>query len=555
MDVIDAFKSLGFVHTRQTNYAAFSEHVGRLKDQGLEERFNAQIDDLARLGVIDTKLQGRIESAKSDKRRIYDRFFVFWREAVKHLIDSSTFTFEDQKYFAFLHESKSIAEGSFLSGAAAYSHVLVDEFQDINALDLNLLTTIVDRSGASLTVVGDDDQAIFEWRGASPEYILQPDQFLGRSFSTFKTGVNYRSPANIVNCSQRLIRNNVRRVEKSIAAARDDDAQITVLPISDYSQAVDVVDDLLAKARSGDETVAIIGRKRSQIIPFQVDFVSKGVDFCAAEDLQVFLSETFDSLINLLDIKAKSGSDFAGSKSVTDALLLCSRVKRFPLSKSDKAALQMHLTQGRPKSLSEAADELRGYSGPLKGKKDGSNVALDMADAIKRFLACSGVAETLQSLGENFQGLQKDFGKAEDDIFFADPPFGRLSEYARRYGSDYERFIADIEAARDELVLMPTFHGDGGRALENAGVFGRPVHLMTAPRAKGREFDYVVLLDAIDGIWPIRKSDSTDAELEAERRMFYVAFTRTRKEIVMLVNQSFGGKMVWQSPYIAELGI
>ncbi len=58
---------------------------------------------------------------------------------------------------------------------------MVDEFQDINPLDIALIKGIAQRHRATLTIVGDDDQAIFEWRGATPEYILHPEQYLGAS--------------------------------------------------------------------------------------------------------------------------------------------------------------------------------------------------------------------------------------------------------------------------------------------------------------------------------------------------------------------------------------
>ena len=551
MEIIDAFKSLGFDHTRHDSLTAFLEHTKCLGEQGLAARLDRQVDELARLNVIDTKLVGRQEFAQADKKQLYRRFFRFWREAVGHLIESATFTFEDQKYVAYLHERQSIERRSLLSGAAGYSHVLVDEFQDINPLDLSLIQAITDRSRASLTVTGDDDQAIFEWRGASPEYILRPEEFLNRDFVTHKLGVNYRSPANIVDHSQRLIRHNRRREAKAISAAQNSEARIEVEPISDFSRCIDVVNSVLARAFSDGGRVAIIGRKRSQIIPFQVHFVSKGVEFCAAEDLQVFLSKTFDTLLDILDIKTR----MAVPSAVKDALALCDRVKRFPLNKKDTASLVQQIAGHRPRTLLEAAAAVRQYGGPLKGVKNGIKIAGEMADAIEGFVACGDVSETLSFLGESFQGLRKDFGKADDDIFFLDPPFGRLAEYAKGHGDDYDGFVWDIKGARAELAHVPRFHDDDGVAPEQVDLFKRPVHLMTAPRAKGREFDYVVLLDVVDGIWPIRTKDQTEAELEAERRLFYVAFTRTRKEIVMLVNESLAGRDTTPSPFIEELGV
>src|SRR5690606_24245469 len=111
----------------------------------------------------------------------------------------ATFTFEDQKYYAYLDERQKVEEaGKPLAGIAKYDHVIVDEFQDINPLDLNLVKCIVDRHRATITLVGDDDQAIFEWRGTTPAYILEPDRFFAGKFQTFTLQTNYRSPANIV---------------------------------------------------------------------------------------------------------------------------------------------------------------------------------------------------------------------------------------------------------------------------------------------------------------------------------------------------------------------
>ncbi len=79
-----------------------------------------------------------------------------------------------------------------------------------------------------------------------------------------------------------------------------------------------------------------------------------------------------------------------------------------------------------------------------------------------------------------------------------------------------------------------------------------PLHLMTALRAKGKEFDAVILLDVNQDIWP-SKLATTDAQLESERRVFYVAVTRARKRLTMLVNESLLGKPASPSPYLAEM--
>ncbi len=156
-------------------------------------------------------------------------------------------------------------------------------------------------------------------------------------------------------------------------------------------------------------------------------------------------------------------------------------------------------------------------------------------------------------LSEHFEGLQVDFGKAADDIFFTDPPFLQLAAYASTYGDNYDRFIDDIEQAKDQLAYTSPFDDDDGES-ESTESQKRPMHLMTALRAKGKEFDTVVLLDVVDGIWPHKKANQL-RQWEAERRVFYVAFTRAKQRVVMLVPTHFGDKETTISPYVGELGL
>ena len=194
----------------------------------------------------------------------------------------------------------------------------------------------------------------------------------------------------------------------------------------------------------------------------------------------------------------------------------------------------------------------RCIAAPLKGANAGGRISLEMASALRGFLEADQVADAIGELGNQFAGLQVDLGKAEDDIFFADPPFLHLAEYATRYGNDYMSFVDDIERAKDQLVFVPPFEDDADTT-STADLWKRPVQLMTAIRAKGKEFDTVILLDVNDGIWPNRNAQSPQ-EKEAERRVFYVAFTRARKRVVMLISKRLGNRPAIPSPYISELG-
>ena len=111
-------------------------------------------------------------------------------------------------------------------------------------------------------------------------------------------------------------------------------------------------------------------------------------------------------------------------------------------------------------------------------------------------------------------------------------------------------------------MYVPPFEEDASKGSVEER-WRRPLHLMTALRAKGKQFDTVVLLDVRDGIWP-NKNAQTAAQLEAERRVFYVAFTRARKKVVMLLDDRVGksdqlrldfGDDWMVSPYVGELGL
>ncbi|MBN2592484.1 MAG: ATP-dependent helicase [Sedimentisphaerales bacterium] len=558
MDIIDAFKSIGFDHVRQTNYELFAQRLKELREQGLKHKIDEIIDNLVRLGVLSSRVNRRGEEcARTGDKDVHSAFFRFWREATQHLIDSATFTLEDQKYYAYLDERQKLEEGKYLTGAARYDHILVDEFQDINPLDLALIKAISERNRAMITVVGDDDQAIFEWRGATPEYILNPSKFFGVEFPhTLTLQTNYRSPRNIVEHAQKLIANNVRRVDKPIHSILDHDAEIDVRETETFTEAMDIVHDevrrFVIEGRSPSR-VAIIGRKRSQIIPYQIFFASKEVPFCAAEDLQIFMSNAFNRLLRLIMIKNRCESRQMRSQVIDDVLELCNYVKRYPVKRSDREAIRRHLSLSRASTTSESVEVLAGYRGPLKGSNKDGTIAAGMADSIRSFLQATTVRESLIKMGMRFEGLQIDLGKSEVDIFYTDPPFLYLAEYAERYGDDYMQFVEDIERAKEQLVYVPPMEDETDLSSDD-DLWMRPLHLMTALRAKGKEFDCVILLDVNDGIWPNKNAKELD-ELEAERRVFYVAFTRSRKKVLILVARNLGSRKTKPSPYISELGL
>lgn len=554
LEIMDALKSLGFDHTRMKSANDFNDQIQSLLDLDLGWRLEDLWERLIRIEVLTSRASDTTDT-KGFLKEVYKGFYKFWLEATDQLIKNATFTFEDQKYFAFLDERQKSEEADKpLAGIAKYEHVIVDEFQDINPLDLNLVKAIVARHRATITLVGDDDQAIFEWRGTTPTYILEPHRFFSGKFQTFTLQTNYRSPSNIVTLAQKLIRNNNRRVDKNTRAARSANADIRIHETEDINEALDLASKLVANhiEHGGSPTrIALIGRKKAQLIPYQVYFASNNVPFCAAEDLQIFLSKTFDRLLELLDIKQRAGQRQRPRQIADDFMKLCDLVKRYPIKKAEREALVNHLTKTAKGTNKDSIDCIAAYKGSLKGANPGAQMSIEYADAVRTYLNADSVAEALTALGSHFEGLAADFGKADEDIFFKDPPFGQLAEFAQRYADDYPAFLDDIEKAKEQLAHVPPTDDD---APDTTDVQRRPVHLMTALRAKGKEFESVLLLDCVEDIWPMKYAQ-TPAQLEAERRVFYVAFTRAKKRVVFQTTKRLGKRTATPSRYLSEMGL
>ena len=422
MDGMEKLKSLGFRHD-QIDEDSIQSHVSLLEELSLTPGLHEMVQALEEFGIAD--------SNKSFVETMSNEFLPFWSGATETMFSQGLYTFEDQKYRPMLWLEDSVARGDSWSGAARTAHIIVDEFQDINPLDLTLINLLRKVNSSSLTIVGDDDQAIYEWRGSSPDFILEPDRHFGESFSTFVLETNYRSPRNIVEISQELIRHNTRRVAKNVRANSTAMADVELKQYSSVAECVGDTTRFVKHLLEDDAvtSVALVSRKRSQILPYQITFASEDISFYAAEDLNLGLSKAFEELQLLLAIRGQANNPNSpfGPSPVELVLKMADKVKKFPLSKADKAGLVQYFNSERPTSVIDAVNALSNYTGPLKGANDDGSRSRDFADSMKALLQAQTVTTALQSISQGFVGLQKDWGKSEEDFFYTDPPFFYLA--------------------------------------------------------------------------------------------------------------------------------
>lgn len=550
LELIDEFKSLAFIHKRHTDFQSFSSHVNNLEQQGLSAYLARQLTQHLKDGGILEQ-----EHLDDPYPNIFSRFYRFWLAAVPALAEAGYFTFEDQKYFALLDELNLLTEFSTSGPPPTYDHILVDEFQDINPLDLRLIKAIRERTNATMTIVGDDDQAIYEWRAGTPEYILNPDVMFQIPFETKILQVNYRSPANMIHMSQQLISHNKRRVPKQTQAqlSPPEDATIEVInPTGDIDSLheLDLLRDDAIRKGIDPTRIAILTRRNDQLINPQIYFMTERIHIAVARDQQLATSDSYRALLELLQIKAEAGYPRALLDVRGAVLSLLRGALGDGVGRQGRAQIRGILPRQGSISVQDAVSLLADHFDSGGFASLGERQLRNATIATEDFIESKSVVDALGCLEQSFAMFKEDREEGDEDIFRAAPPFGHLKSHSHRFGNDPSAFVDFLrDSAKNYVHDVSSEEYDIERQSSNPEF--RPIRMMTAHRAKGREFDYVILPDVVDGIWP-SGSHETIEEKEGERRVFYVAFTRARKRVSIMVNRDRGSA---QSPYVAELGL
>jgi DNA helicase-2/ATP-dependent DNA helicase PcrA len=557
-DLIDAFKECGFNDTGDLN--GFGAHFQFLIDENVRF-FRTQLAELCAQGFI-TKVAFDNWDVQKTIENLLVRWYPFYCEFSEKLFAADKISLNDQKFQAnALLQQKLIAGSSFRKSQSVFTDIIVDEFQDVSPLDLAFIKSLITFHGANLVIVGDDDQTIFEFRGSSPNFIITPDKYFNGTFSTFTLGINYRSPKNIVDMSQDLILHNRHRVEKTISTSSVEDAEVAVERRANSTALFEYVMNAVKNdlANGTHKRIALIARKRSQLLPYEVLFTKEQIDYFTPDDLNMFLDRAFSDLSGLLEIKKKllRHPEWISS---ADIVALCNKVGRYPLKKSDQTQLMDYLERKlSDKSVDTVYSVLKASDLSFQfmskdvewhGKKE--RFASASANAIAHFLKAKSVAATIQIFSDRFEGFAKDYGKSDDAIFYTDPPFYHLIDFAERYKSDFDEFLHDIESAIEKARRVSLRSGESEES--DGGKVAKRLHLTTALRIKGEEYDAVYILDANDAIWPNRNAKEAD-ELEGERRLFYVATTRARKKLIFSYSTQVHDEFATASRYLQEMGL
>ncbi len=397
-----------------------------------------------------------------------------------------------------------------------YRYVMVDEYQDTNAVQFRLVAMLSAKYG-NLCVVGDDDQSIYRFRGATIENILSFEDAFSCDPQTdvIRLEQNYRSTQNILTCANKLILNNKGRKGKNLwTDSGDGDKVIVYRTLSEKSEAQFIAEKITAHVESGGKfsDLAVLYRMNAQSnaieqlfmrssIPYRIFGGTKFYDRKEIKDITAYLS-VISNHWDILRLRRIINEPKRGIGEATAAYLeqICSDLGLDPitvmLSSESYAPLQKRSKQLR--SLGEMFAALTDLS---------ENEPLE--DLLDDLLEMSGYKEYQEKQGEE--------GAA------------RLENI-----DELKSTMADYESDADEPTLSGfleeiALYTELDRYDEN----GDYVSLMTIHSAKGLEFDTVFTVGMEEKIFPSARSSDNPEDIEEERRLAYVAITRAKKHLYL----------------------
>ncbi len=440
---------------------------------------------------------------------IFDRY-------QKKLAEHRALDFDDLllKAIELLHERSEIRE----KYRSRYVHLMVDEFQDTNAVQYRLLKLLAPSEG-SICVVGDEDQSIYSWRNADLTNILNFPTDFGE-VETLPLGQNYRSTPNIIEASAALISANRLRHGKRLWTENPPGDPVTVIECDSDEEEAEMIAAQIRKSRRLGiplNDVAILYRTNAQSRILETTFAREGIParviglrfFNRAEvrDIVAYLYTAFNPyddahLLRIINVPARA----IGAKTVAG---LRDYAERYGLS------------------LSQALDRL----------------FLDSDDKGQTAVAGLRGIEALRIFHQVIAGLRR---KIEQDS-----P-AEVVRYAVKE-SGYAGFINELPDSEDRLAnldqLLGMAHGYPGAGLEALAEFLQQVSLVsdadsyskeadavtlaTFHGAKGLEFDLVFVTGLEEGLCPHTRSMYDMPQLEEERRLVYVGMTRARKRLFL----------------------
>ncbi len=404
-----------------------------------------------------------------------------------------------------------------------YRYILIDEFQDINRLQYDIIRLLA-KPQDNLFIVGDDDQSIYCFRGAKPEIMLNFKKDYPQA-GQILLNYNYRSQAYIVAAAQRLISHNQKRFEKEIIPNNKAGMPVSVSSFPTQEEEDEEIAACLRRLHAEGmpyQEMAVLFRTNTQARHLLGKLMAYNIPFQMKDRVpnlfEHWIAKNFIAYIKLAQ----------GSRDRALVLQVMNRPNRYLSRESlEDETVDFRVWKQIYKDRSWMAERIEKLEYDLSLIQKANPYA-----AVSYIRRAVGYDRYLEEYAEYRRMRPEELLETVNE----------LQESARGFDT-FEEWFSYMDEYRHELELQK-------QQREQNGING--VVLATMHSSKGLEYDAVFLPDVNEGIVPYKKAQ-TEEETEEERRMFYVALTRARKQLYVFSVRQLHGKDREPSRFIKEL--
>lgn len=395
-----------------------------------------------------------------------------------------------------------------------WRYIMVDEYQDTNHAQFRLVSLLA-KKYQNLCVVGDDDQSIYKFRGATIENILGFEQQF-QDTAVIRLEQNYRSTQTILDAANEVIRHNIARKGKNLWTQNGEGEKIVLRQLRDERSEAQFIADTIEEdvadkgMKYGDH--AVLYRMNAQSGVLEQYFIKAGIPYRLFGGVKFFERKEIRDLVAYLSV-INNPSDTVRlrrivnepKRSIGEATL---NTAEEIAAKSRSSMFQVFRDAGKYSALSRKAGALMSFAGIIDGLREAAKEEpLDLL--LDDILEKTGYGAMLNAQGEEGKIRMENIGELKSTMVKYEQanPEGSLSGFLEEIA-----LYTDLDSMSDadDCVVLMTMHS-----------------------SKGLEFPVVFLPGMEDGIFPSSRVLYEPMELEEERRLAYVAITRAKKKLYL----------------------
>ena len=392
-----------------------------------------------------------------------------------------------------------------------YKYIMVDEYQDTNVAQYRLIALLAGDSG-NLCVVGDDDQSIYRFRGATIENILNFEKQY-RDCTTIRLEQNYRSTENILNAANAVIKNNTKRKDKRLWSDLGEGEKVKICKYpSEAVEAKAIADTILAGVDEGKKysDFALLYRSNALSRSYENALSRSGIPYKIVGGVRFYDRKEIKDIMSYLALINNPYDMIRFRRIINEPKR---GIGDATVDEVVRIAEAMHIS---PVEVCRDADQIPSLSRKSAALKAAANLfeELDelsdtarLDELIEAVAVKSGYVQAMQAQGDEGQTRLENINELKSNalLLLEEQPDATLPDFLEQVA-----LVSDLDS----------YDSDADR-----------VSLMTMHSAKGLEFDTVFLVAAEDNIFPSYMSLYDPAEMEEERRLAYVAITRAKRRL------------------------